>query len=118
MGLIDFDQASALVKQLYPNAADPMLSYELENTKGQFYRPYLISAKFMLAEYRQLIKADEVSFAYDIIRTAKNLLSLQKLIDKNDNSIPEGQSVDDILGVINHVECEKCVNETIGINIY
>lgn len=78
---IDLPTATQIVQQLYPGAADPLMTLELESTViGGVYRPYLVAAKLIMTEYRQIVKADVVTFQYsdDLI---KNLLNRQKDID-------------------------------------
>jgi hypothetical protein len=102
---IDFDTAVEMVKQLYPQAKNPMLTIELELTKGSLrYRPYMVAAKFLLTEYRKIVKADEVTFSYseDAIR---GLLNRQLELDAGD-VIPDGQKVEDMLSQL----CAKCDN--------
>lgn len=112
---IELETAIAVVQQLYPNAADPLLSIELEVTKGTTYRPYITAAKFVLTEYRRLVKADEVTFDYDVEQTVRGLLNRQKQLDIDDENIPEGQTVDDMLTEI----CLVCSEvSTLGLNIY
>lgn len=113
---IDLDTAIAVVQQLYPSAVDPLLGLELEATKGTNYRPYLVAAKFIITEYRQLVKADTVTFQYDIDKTVRGLLNRQKQLDVGDEAnIPEGQSVDGMLTEI----CNICAeSSSVGISIY
>lgn len=87
--MIDLDTARAIVQQLYENAEDPLLEVELEKSKGRDnYRPWFVAARFMLAEYRQLTRADDVSFSYRI-ETIQNLFSTQSSYDIGD-VIPPG----------------------------
>ena len=113
---IELDNAIAIVQQLYPNAADPLLSLELEATKGTTYRPYYTAAKFIITEYRRIEKADSVTFQYDIERTLRGLLNRQKQLDIGDEeNIPKGQNVDDMLQEICNI-CSEVYN--VGISIY
>lgn len=115
---IDYDTAVAMVKQIYPAAKDPMLNIELELTKGSLrFRPYLVAAKFMLTEYRQIVRADEVTFQYDLEKTIRGLLNRQAELDAGDTTIPEGQSVADILTEL----CNTCVDvgsNQLGVQIF
>lgn len=117
--IIDFDTASAIVKQIYPAAKDPMLSLELELTRGLLrYRPYLVISKFLMTEYRHVIKADEVTFEYNRENAIRGLLNRQKQLDIGD-TISEGQTVDDMLSEL----CSTCAvtgetNQYLGINIF
>jgi len=105
---IDYDTAAALVKQLYPTAKDPMLNIELELTRGQRnYRPYIVAAKFMLTEYRRIVKAEEVTFEYDLVSTIRGLLNRQKELDEQD-TIPESQTVDAALLEL----CQVCGSDS------
>lgn len=114
---IDVETATAIVKQIYTNAADPMLSLELEVTKGLLrYRPYIVAAKFIMTEYRRLLKADVVNFEYDIDKTVRGLLNQQAKLDLGD-TVPEGQTVDDTLLEL----CETCLNSgesLLGVQIF
>jgi hypothetical protein len=116
---IDYDTAEAMVKQLYPAAKNPMLSIELELTRGVInYRPYLTACKFLLTEYRQIVKADEVTFAYNREETIRGLLNRQKELDTGD-TIPAGQTVDDVLVEL----CATCavtgtISNYLGVNIF
>lgn len=112
---IDYDTAVEMVKQLYPTASNPMLDIELQLTKGSLrYRPYMVAAKFLLTEYRKIIKADEVTFAYSE-EAIRGLLNRQLELDAGD-IIPEGQTVDDILSQI-CVTCETSPAFMLGIMI-
>ena len=114
MIIIDYDTAVTMVKQLYPSAREPMLSIELELTRGiQRYRPYAVYAKFLLVEYRQIIKADEVTFAYNT-NAIKQALLMQKQLDAGD-TIPDGQTVDDLMTMLNELECQTCDTTTSNI---
>lgn len=118
---IDLETAIAIVQQLYPSAADPLLSLELEITKGSNYRPYAVYFKFLITEYRQLTKADEVNFSYSILETAKQALMMQKSLDIGDDEIPEGQTVDELLALLTELECNDCStisSNILGVNIY
>lgn len=87
--MIDYDTARSIVQQLYPEASDPLLEVELEKSKGRDnYRPWFVAARFMLAEYRQLTRADDVSFSYRI-ETIQNLFGTQATYDIGD-VIPPG----------------------------
>lgn len=114
MAYIDYDTASQIVRSLYPNAADPMLDLELEATKGDSYRPYAVAAKFMMTNYRQVIRAKDVTFQYDA-NSIRQILNLQRGNDLTDKNIPEGQTVDDLEAIL----CETCEDKGgIGINVY
>lgn len=118
---IDLETARAIVQQLYPTAVDPLLSLELEVTKGTNYRPYAVYFKFLITEYRQLTKADVVNFSYSILETAKQALMMQKSLDIGDTEIPEGQTVDELLGLLQKLECANCDTPNgylLGVNIY
>lgn len=114
---IDLETATAIVQQIFLNAADPMLSLELEVTRGLLrYRPYIVAAKFIMTEYRRLLKADVVTFEYDIDKTVRGLLNQQARLDIGD-TIPEGQTVEDALTEL----CETCSNSgesLLGVQIY
>lgn len=98
--------ASEIVKQLYPSASDPVLSLELDITKGLLrYRPYAVYFKLLLLEYRRLVKADEVTFAYT--DNLKHILMMQKALDVGD-TIPSGQTVDELLASLNELNCQTC----------
>lgn len=98
--------ASEIVKQLYPSASDPVLSLELDITKGLLrYRPYAVYFKLLLLEYRRLVKADEVTFAYT--DNLKHILAMQKALDVGD-TIPPGQSADELLASLNELNCQTC----------
>jgi hypothetical protein len=113
--MIDLETSTAMVKQLYPPASDPILSVELELTRGDKYRPYYVAAKFISMEYRRLIKADDVTFDYDIEMTLRSLLNRQKQLDTNDTSIPEDQTVELMLSEI----CFKCAEvQYLGVNVF
>ena len=115
---IDLETATAIVQQIFPNAADPMLSLELEVTKGLLrYRPYIVAAKFIMTEYRRILKADVVNFEYDVDKTVRGLLNQQAKLDLGD-TIPEGQTVEDTLLEL----CETCLssgeNYLLGVQIF
>lgn len=95
----DIEQAKTIVKQFYQAAADPALEDLLESSKSvnKGYRPYFVAAYFIYAEYRKLVKADEVTFSYDTKYTVEGLLNLQKSKDCNDSSIDPCWNVDTIL---------------------
>lgn len=97
MAAMDIDVAKSIVKQFYPKALDPALEDILTLSKGSDYRPYFTAAFFIWAEYRQLIRADEVSFAYDKIYAVKGLLAIQRPIDIGLTDIPPGFTVDNLL---------------------
>lgn len=102
MTTIDYDTGVAIVKQLYPQAQNPMLDVELEATKGKYnYRPYAVFAKFVAMQYRQITKADEVSFTYSR-EAVLSALALQQTLDDNDEVPPE-QSVSRITELLNPV---------------
>jgi len=97
--ITDIDSAKAIVQQFYKAAADPALEDLLESSKSpnKGYRPYFVAAYFMYTEYRRIIKADEVTFAYDLKFTIEGLLNTQKAKDCNDTSIDECWQVGTIL---------------------
>jgi len=99
---IDLDTGISIVQQLFPNAAEPLLTIELEATKiDNNYRPYLVAAKLIMTEYRQVIKADVVTFNYGD-ETIRNLLKRQKELDKLNGVTDE--VLDDMLAEL----CETC----------
>lgn len=101
---IDIDTGIAIVQQLFPNAAEPLMSIELEATKIENnYRPYLVAAKLIMTEYRQVVKADVVTFKYDD-NTIRNLLKRQKEIDTI-NGV-----TDPVLDAMLTELCETCEN--------
>ena len=103
---ISKEDAAEIIKQLYPSANDPVLSLELEITKGALrYRPYAVYFKLLLLEYRRLVKADEVTFSYT--DNLKHILEMQRALDAGD-TIPLGQSVDELLNKLNELNCQKC----------
>lgn len=111
---IDYDTAVSMVKQLYPAARDPMLNVELELTRGLLrYRPYAVYFKFLITEYRKIIKADEVTFAYS--DNLRGILERQRELDAGD-TIPESQTVDNLLSQI-CVNCETSPASGIGLII-
>lgn len=85
----------------YYTAKEPSLTLLLEKSKGSDYRPFYVAAFFIASEYRQLIKADEATFAYDKKESVIALLNMQKPLDRNDPNIPEGFTIDDVLASIN-----------------
>jgi hypothetical protein len=102
---VDKETSVTVVKSLY-NGNETLIDVELEITKAggsKGYRPYLVAAKLMMFEYRQIVKADEVTFKYNE-DTVRNLLQNQKTLDADLTDIPENQNIDIFLNNI----CQTC----------
>lgn len=107
--IIDLATGKEIVQQLFPNALDPLMTIELEATKiDGNYRPYLVAAKLIATEYRQVVRADVVTFQYDD-KTIKNLLKRQKEIDSI-NGVTD-TVIDDMLDEL----CETCDTNNLGV---
>jgi hypothetical protein len=104
MSVTDLDTAKAITKQFFRSAADPALEQLLTDTKGDYFRPYYVAAFMILADYRQLIRADEASFDYDKIWSVKGLLAMQSKHDMNDKNIPDQFTVDELLARLTAME--------------
>lgn len=100
--ILDIDTAKTIVRQFYSSAADPALEDLLESSKSvdKGYRPYFVAAYFIHADYRRIVKADEVTFDYDAAYTVQGLLTMQKSKDCNDVSFDSCWSVDTILETV------------------
>jgi hypothetical protein len=99
----DIETASAIVKQFYPNAANPVLEDLLEDSKSATngYRPYIVSAYLIYTEYRRILKAEDVTFDYNTKFTIEGLINLQKAKDCGDETIDPCWTTDKILEQIN-----------------
>lgn len=107
---IDLDTGTQIVQQLFPNAADPLMTIELEATKiGNNYRPYLVAAKLIMTEYRRVVRADVVTFDYSD-DTIRNLLKRQQDIDKI-NGVTDDTTIEDMLAELCTV-CTPSVDES------
>ncbi len=97
--ITDIDNAKQIVQQFYPKAADPVLEDLLESSKSisRGYRPYFVAAYMIWTEYRRIVKADEVTFDYNVKFTIEGLLQTQLAKDCGDINIDECWQVNIIL---------------------
>lgn len=100
--IVDIDLAKTIVRQFFSSATDPALEDLLESSKSvnKGYRPYFVAAYFIHADYRRIVKADEVTFDYDAAYTVQGLLNMQKAKDCNDSSFDPCWSVETILNTV------------------
>lgn len=98
--MMEIERAKTIVQQFFKNAQDPAMEDLLESSKGSDYRPYFVAAFFIYSDYQQLVKADEVTFAYDKLFSIKGLLNMQRNSDCNLTDIPECYTVDHLLSTI------------------
>ncbi len=114
---MNIEKAKLIVTNYFPDADDPALEEMLNVSSGikkdsgeSYYRPQYVAAHFILTHYRQLTRADEVSFNYsDQTKIAQSLLDIQKAID-GDNEVSEGFRGDELLATIDEYP--------IGVSVY
>lgn len=100
--ILDIETAKTIVRQFYSSATDPALEDLLESSKSadKGYRPYFVAAYFIHADYRRIVKADEVTFDYDAAYTVQGLLTMQKAKDCSDTSFDPCWAVETILDTV------------------
>ena len=109
MSIQDINEAKQIVAN-YVESDDFTVETLLENSKGNFYRPWLVAAIEIKNQYEQLVKADVATFQYDK-ESLRGLLDTQALVDSKDDGVFSPWTIEEFLERLEG-------NSTISVNIH